>query len=160
VSDFQVTGIITGASGAPLTVTGTCNGGGVINAVCYPNLTPGYSGPVTNDSKPHTQADASGTPRIAVAAFTNPAAFTYGNAARTAPYGLFAPHTTNIDASVRREIPIHESVRFLFQADVFNLPNRTYFGVPNTTVGSASFGTYTNQANQPRKFQFSARVSF
>jgi hypothetical protein len=160
VSDFQFTGIVTGSSGAPLSVVGTCNGGGIIDAACYPNLTPGFTGPVTVDTKPHTQQDATTTPRIRAAAFTNPAAFTYGNAARNAPYGLFAPHVTNIDASVRREFPIHESVKLLFQADVFNLPNRTYFGAPNTTLSSTGFGTYTNQGNSSRKFQFSGRVSF
>jgi len=160
VSDYQVTAIVTGASGAPLSVAATCTGGGVIDASCYPNLTPGFTGPVTDDSKPHTQADATGTARIKSAAFGNPPAYTYGNAARNAPYGLFAPHTTNIDANIRREFPIYESIKFLFQADVFNLPNRTYFGAPNTTLSSAGFGTFTNQANASRKFQFSGRISF
>jgi hypothetical protein len=160
VSNFQVSGIFTGASGAPVSVTGTCTGGGIIDASCYPNLNPSFTGPVTtNNAKPHTQAEAA-TSHIASAAFANPAPYTYGNAARNAPYGLFAPHTTNIDASVRREIPIHESVRLLFQADVFNLPNRTYFAAPNTTLGSSGFGTFSNQANQSRKFQFSGRISF
>lgn len=95
-----------------------------------------------------------------MAAFTNPAAYTYGNAARTAPDGLFAPHVADVDASVRREFPLFESVRFSFQADAFNLPNRTYFAAPNTTLSSANFGFYTSQANQPRKLQFSGRITF
>jgi len=31
---------------------------------------------------------------------------------------------------------------------------------PNTTLSSPAFGRFPNQANQPRKWQFSARVSF
>jgi hypothetical protein len=160
VRDWQLSGIFTIGTSAPLSVTGTCTGGGIIDASCYPNYTSGFTGPVTLLGKPATQADAKNNPRINAAAFTNPALFTYGNAARTAPYGLYAPHVADIDASVRREVPIREVVKLAVQADVFNLPNRAYFGAPNTTLSSTSFGTYTTQANQPRKWQFSARLTF
>jgi hypothetical protein len=156
---WQVSGLFTDTSGAPLSVGGTCNGGGIIDASCYPNLTPGFTGPVTLGSKPHTIA-AAGTPHLNVAAFTNPAAYTIGNAARNAPDDLFAPHIADIDASVRREFPVYEAVHFIFQGDVFNLPNRTYFAAPNTTLSSSNYGYFTSQGNQPRKFQFSARLTF
>ena len=125
-------------------------------------MTPGFSGVLRPHDRPHTIADAQNTalPTINVAAFTNPANGTYGNAARTAAYGLFAPHIADIDASVRKEVPIHESIKFALQGDVFNLPNRVYFAAPTTGTGSANFGLYANQANQPRKWQFSARVTF
>jgi hypothetical protein len=158
--DWQVSGIFTEASGAPLTITGTCTGGGIIDASCYPNLSAGFSGNAKLNGKPHTIVDAKGLPTINILAFTNPALYTYGNAARTAPYGLFAPHVADIDASVRREFPIFESIKFAFQADAFNLPNRTYFAAPATGTGSSNFGTYASTANQPRKLQFSGRITF
>src|SRR5271165_6283644 len=34
MSQWQVSGIFTFSSGAPLTIAGTCNGGGIIDAVC------------------------------------------------------------------------------------------------------------------------------
>ena len=157
VSNWQVSGIFTEASGAPLSIGGTCTGGGVIDGSCYPNVNPGIAARL--GSKPITQVQAA-TAHLNVSAFTNPAAYTYGNAARTAPDNLFAPHVADIDASVRREIPIFESLKFAIQADVFNLPNEVYFGSPNTTLSSSSFGFYTSQANQPRKYQFTARLSF
>ena len=159
ISGWQLSGIFTAATGAPLSVGGTCTGGGIIDASCYPNYTPGFSGSATQGSKPTTVVEAS-TPHLNKAAFTNPAVYTYGNAARTAPYGLFAPTLTDIDASVRREIAIHEAVRLAVQADVFNLPNAVYFTAPNTTLDSANYGFYSAQANQARKFQLSARVTF
>jgi outer membrane receptor protein involved in Fe transport len=73
---------------------------------------------------------------------------------------LFAPTSTDIDAAVRREFPLFESARLTVQADAFNLLNKVYFGAPNTTLSSTSFGTYTTQGNLPRKFQFSARITF
>jgi hypothetical protein len=162
VSDWQVSGIFSVTSGAPLSVTGTCQGFGVIDASCYPNMTPGYSGNIHPNGRPHTIADAQNTNlrTIDLAAFTNPANGAYGNAARTAAFGLFAPHITNIDASVRKDIPIHEAIHFALQADVFNLPNRAYFAAPTTGTGSANFGLYASTSNQARKFQFSGRVTF
>lgn len=160
VGEFKLNAIVTGASGAPISVAGTCTGGGIIDSSCYPNLTPGFAGPVTVDTIPTTVAQAAATPVIKAAAFTNPAAYTYGNAARNAPYGLFAPHTTNIDANIQKRFSLFEGVKFLFEADVFNLPNRVYFGAPNSTLSSASFGTFTSQANSPRKFQFLGRFEF
>jgi hypothetical protein len=51
-------------------------------------------------------------------------------------------------------------VRLALQADAFNLNNAVHFGAPGTNIDSATFGTVTTMANQPRKLQFSARVSF
>ncbi|HEY4380604.1 MAG TPA: TonB-dependent receptor [Acidobacteriaceae bacterium] len=160
ISDWQVSGIFTEASGAPLSITGTCTGYGVIDASCYPNATPGFTGSLRPNGQPHTASDAKTLPVINVLAFTNPVAGAYGNVARTAPMGLFAPHVADIDTSVRREFPVWESVRLAFQADAFNLPNKVYFAAPAAGTGSSNFGTYSNTANQPRKLQFSARVTF
>ncbi len=44
ISGWQLSGIFTAATGAPLSIAGTCTGGGVINASCYPNYTPGFTG--------------------------------------------------------------------------------------------------------------------
>ncbi len=38
----------------------------------------------------------------------DPAAYTFGNLPRSAPFGLFAPYLLDEDASVRREFVIHE----------------------------------------------------
>jgi hypothetical protein len=62
--------------------------------------------------------------------------------------------------SIRREIPLYESVKFLFQADVFNTTNSVYFSSPNTTLGNSAFGKFASQANQARKWQFVGRVTF
>ncbi len=46
ISNWQVSGIFTFTSGAPLSITGTCTGGGIIDASCYPNYNPNFSGSV------------------------------------------------------------------------------------------------------------------
>ncbi len=145
----------------PLTITGTCTGGGAIDASCYPNLMLHFPGSVWQNGTPgKASLPVNTTAFLNKAAFTDPAAFTIGNAPRTAPYGLFAPLIEDVDLSIRREFPIHESLRFAFQVDVFNINNAVHFAAPNTNIDAAAFGTFTSQANQARKLQFSARITF
>jgi hypothetical protein len=160
IGGWQISSIFTETSGAPLSITGTCTGGGIVDASCYPNLTPGFTTARQSPAPPTTANVASHTAYLNKNAFTNPDLYKIGNAARTAPYGLYAPHVADVDLSVRREFGIYESLKLVFQADAFNLPNRVYFSAPATGTGSATFGQYSNQANQARKLQFSTRVNF
>ncbi|HXE09324.1 MAG TPA: TonB-dependent receptor [Acidobacteriaceae bacterium] len=160
VDDWQLSGIFTVQSGSPLSVGANCTTGGILGS-CYPNLKPGFSGSIYLLGKPGTRAEAALHHLQGLnVAFTNPDPYTYGNAARSAPYGLFAPAVADIDLSVRREIPIVESVKLAIQADAFNVPNSVYFNAVGTSLNSASYGTYTSQNNQARKLQFSARLTF
>ena len=87
------------------------------------------------------------TPYLDKTAFVDPAAYTVGNIARSAPFGLFAPHNADVDLSVRREFHIRELVRLALQADAFNLNNAVHFGTPGTNIDSATFrhGDYHGQ---------------
>jgi hypothetical protein len=62
--------------------------------------------------------------------------------------------------SVRREFAIRERVKLAIQGDVFNVLNAVCFGSPALNPDQASFGTLTSQANQPRKLQLNARITF
>jgi len=61
-----------------------------------------------------------------------------------------------------KEIPINERVRFRLEAQAFNFLNTPFFGNPNTTVTSASFGQITGlySGSASRNIQLAARVSF
>jgi hypothetical protein len=166
ISHWQVAGIFTFASGAPMTITsGNCTStSGVINATCYPNYNTSYTGSVwTNGSQAIGKgpANVSTTPYLNKTAFTDPAAYTWGDVARSAPDHLFAPHNADMDLSVRREFKIREQVRLALQADAFNVNNAVHFSPPGTlNMDSASFGLITSVANLPRKLQFSGRITF
>ena len=161
ISNWQVSGIFTFTNGAPLSITGTCTGGGIIDAVCYPNYNTAFTGGVwQNGSIGSNGANVGTTPYLNKAAFLDPANYTAGDIARSAPLGLFAPHNADFDLSVRREFRIWERVRLSFQADAFNLNNAVHFAAPGTNIDSATFGIFSSMANQPRKLQFSARISF
>ncbi|MGA2195095.1 MAG: TonB-dependent receptor, partial [Bryobacteraceae bacterium] len=68
ISHWQFSGIFTYAGGAPLTITGTCTGGGIIDASCYPNYNTSFSGSVWQNGTP-------GTGNITTTAYLNKAAF-------------------------------------------------------------------------------------
>lgn len=93
------------------------------------------------------------------AAFARPANFTMGNLApRT---GLVrAPGNNSVNVTLSKSFQIWERLRTEFRATAYNLPNHPVFGAPNTTVGNASFGTISSQANASRQVEFTLRVVF
>ncbi len=159
ISHWQFSGIFTYTGGAPMSITGTCTGGGIIDASCYPNYNTSFSGSVWQNGTPGT-GNITTTAYLNKAAFVDAPAYTAGDIARSAPLGLFAPHNADVDISVRREIVFREKVRLALQADAFNINNAVHFAAPGLGIDSATFGIFTSMANQPRKLQFSARISF
>jgi hypothetical protein len=159
ISHWQFSGIFTYSGGAPLTITGTCTGGGIIDASCYPNYNTSFSGSVWQNGTPGT-GNITTTAYLNKAAFVDPPAYTAGDIARSAPLGLFAPHNADMDISVRREFLFGERVKLAFQADAFNVNNAVHFAAPGLGIDSATFGIFTSMANSPRKLQFGARLSF
>ena len=162
VSGWTVSGIVSFNTGAPLALVGTaCTSGGILGT-CIPNYNPAFNGNVRingnyGDGNVLGSAPTSYLDRTA---FVAPAAYTVGNLPRTGVYGLNAPFNSSIDMSVRREFAIHEKVRLAIQADAFNVNNTVRFGAPGGNPDQASFGTVTTQANQPRKLQLNARITF
>ena len=169
VGGWRVTGVFKYSSGYPISLGS------------WPNLTPGYtgSGRIHGGYGSHVTAATLGTTQyLDPTAFTSPPSYQYGNAPRTAPYHLYGPGDHNLDMSIRREFPIYREKTFIFTMDVFNVPNNVILGGLTTSLTAnalpqqntpvityapdktASFGTFTQQANQQRDIQFSGRISF
>ncbi|MCU1235769.1 MAG: hypothetical protein JWP63_3736 [Candidatus Solibacter sp.] len=74
--------------------------------------------------------------------------------------GIRAASYNSSDASLIKQIPIHESVRLEARIDGLNIFNQVSFGVPNTTPTSTAFGAVTTQKNVPRRFQAALRLTF
>jgi hypothetical protein len=91
------------------------------------------------------------------AAFTVPAAYTFGNVGRNTVYG---PGMQTMDLALSREFTITEVVRFQFRFESFNTLNRSNFGTPNRFVNTPQFGTITDAAGPGRQLQLSARLTF
>lgn len=91
------------------------------------------------------------------AAFSTPAAFTYGNVGRNTVYG---PGMQTLDVALHREFALTERVRFQVRGELFNALNHTNLGTPNRFVNTPQFGTITEAATPGREVQLGARISF
>ncbi len=70
------------------------------------------------------------------------------------------PISFSDDASLIKNIPIHEDLSLELCGEAFNVLNKAAFSMPNTTVGGSGFGYITSQSNSPRTIQVSAKIHF
>ena len=97
------------------------------------------------------------------AAFSLPAAGTFGNCGRNTIYG---PNFLNVDFSVRKVTKVGESRNLEFRAEFFNVFNHPAFAEPDTTLGTPGFGEIFNTlgrtlgAGTSRQIQFGLKFSF
>lgn len=99
----------------------------------------------------------------------NPAAFAIPgtNIGRypTAPVGnVVGPGTSAVSMSLLKSVRIKESMQFQIGAQAANLVNHVNFAPPNTTLGTAPFGTISNvqsaEGAGPRQIQITSRLTF
>jgi hypothetical protein len=97
------------------------------------------------------------------AAFSMPAAGTFGNLGRNT---IFGPGLAQIDFSVLKDTPITPGTKLQFRVEIFNLANHPNFAQPNTTFGSPSFGEIFNTIGRTlgmgtsRQIQLALRFNF
>jgi hypothetical protein len=92
-----------------------------------------------------------------VAAFAEPAPFTYGNSGRNV---LRGPGLVNLDFLIARNFQLRESMRLELRGEFFNLTNTAHFARPNATIGSPQAGTITATAVPNRQVQIGLRLVF
>jgi hypothetical protein len=146
---WEIGGIFVGFSGAPLGMNSAVNntfsqGGGQ-----RPNWT-GVS-PKLDNPTPQRWFNTS--------QFTNPAAYTFGNSARTYT-GLRSSSARQVDISLLKNTPILERLNLQFRAEFFNLTNSPRFAPPSMTQGSSQFGVVSAMGNQPRVVQFALKLIY
>src|SRR5215813_4819240 len=140
--------IFNAQSGIPVAVTQTTN----FNAFAgfgtqRPNLV----------SDPNLPNDQQTTARwFDTSAFTTAPQFTLGTSSRNP---VRAPHYRNIDFAILKRTDITEKIYIEFRTEIFNLTNTPPLGSPNTTFGSAAFGTIIT-AGDPRVIQFGLKLNF
>jgi hypothetical protein len=142
---WQINGIVTYQSGAPLALSAT-NTSGLFAPRTQPNNN-GQSGRRTG--RVQDRLDRYFDPTV----YSQPAPFTYGNLSRFLP-DVRSDMLRNWDLSLFKEFRITERIQSQFRAEFFNAFNTVQFGSPNTTVTSNTVGVITSQANAPRQIQF------
>lgn len=146
-SGWQVSGIYAAFSGGPLGVSSAVNNTFSLGGGQRPNWS-GVSAAVSNPTPNHW---------IDSSVFSNPPAYTFGNAGRTFS-GLRSDGTSNLDFSLNKNTRFRERYTLQFRAECFNLANHVQFAPPNATFGNAQFGVVSGQANQPRVVQFALKL--
>lgn len=144
---WQMNNMTTIQSGRPIALSASISNGGN-----RPNVVAGVSDQPANQSLKSW---------FNTAAFSQPAAFTYGNVSRTLP-DINGPSFFNMDASLFKSFPIKERFKLQFRAEAFNLTNTPSFDVPVGSLSSATFGyvTSTMTPAHTRELQFALRLSF
>ena len=91
------------------------------------------------------------------AAFSTPAAYTFGNVGRNTLYG---PGMETMDFALVRSFALAERLRMELRGEAFNGLNHSNWDTPNRFVNTPQFGTITEASTPGREFQLSARLSF
>jgi hypothetical protein len=172
IGGWKFSEILQAYSGSPLPITGASSACGTnpAQSQCMPTLNPAWTSKTAmmNGGWGHGVTAANYTQKsfINQTAFTATPAYMFGNAARTAPYGIYGPGNYQLDISLRRTFPIYKRASLLFEGDMFNVTNHTFFAVSagslaytnsTTNMGSIS-GINSNSAS--RDMQFAAKLQF
>ncbi|HLJ17099.1 MAG TPA: TonB-dependent receptor [Bryobacteraceae bacterium] len=154
LGNWSLNGILTFSTGVPLVVLDSQNNSQSFSAAQRPNV---------NGNDPNLPGGRPLSDRLAkwfdTSVFSQPAAFTFGNASRTMP-NLRADGIRSWDFSVFKAFPIHESIRAEFRAEMFNFTNTPNFAAPGQSFGSATFGVVNAQSNSPRQVQLGLKLYY
>jgi hypothetical protein len=168
---FKFSEIVQLYSGSPLPITASACQTNPAQSTCNPTVNSAFSGSARINGSWGHGATATSSPSfiasnafVPIASLNGPLApaYTFGNAARTAPFGLYGPGNYDIDISLRRNfaIPHWERSHLTLEADLYNVTNHTQFGGIGTTFGSTNFGQVSSQVNLSRDAQLSGRFEF
>jgi hypothetical protein len=172
---FEFSQIVQAFSGSPLAITASTCQTNPAQSGCPPTLNPAFTGNARYSKHwtgfgPNITPSAGSATSAPTGPFITPTlantvympAYTFGNAPRTAPYGLTGPGFFGMNISLRRSFPLHitDATKLNLQADLYNVTNFVQFGGIGTTLGSSNFGLPGSQNNTPRQAQLSARIDF
>jgi len=160
--DWEAGGIVTIASGTPFTVlvAGDPLGEGTTDPYQYPDKVPGAA--CKNPVNPQNASNY-----VKLECFTAPTISTQlGNSGRNS---LIGPGLFDMDFSLFKNFPIHETLKGQFRAEFFNILNRPNFNSPNdnrtilnadgTSTGPAA-GSITLMNTTSRQIQFAVKLTW
>lgn len=92
------------------------------------------------------------------AAFSRPAADTFGSSPRTLNYRT--PGVRAFDFGLMKRFYVTEARFFEFRGEAQNFLNHPVFGTPNATFGDTNFGVISSTAGGPRELQLGLKFIF
>jgi len=176
---WLLSGIFSLTEGTPLAITpSTCYSTG---GTCMPNINPNFTGKAKTGNYNLDSSVLDANAFIAPAYYGSTQACTknctqmFGNAPRSAAYGLRNPNTYNLDMGLKRTFPIYgDRYKFIFEAnctDVTHVHNYggigASLGAPAASSTDASTVHYSNSAygvattaSGKRDWQFGGHITF
>ena len=149
---WQLNGIVTFQSGQPLIIENSSNNAGAFSDNQRPNI----SGDPTLPSNRET--DEKLARWFDTSVFSQPAAFTFGNAPRV--LSTRSDGINETDMSLFKNFRMWEGVQLQFRAEFFNATNTPRWGLPNQSFGSGNFGRVTSTRGSARQTQFGLKILF
>jgi hypothetical protein len=152
---WQFNGIATFESGLPFLIQNSSNNSSAFSSVQRPNVS----------GNPALPSDRPTQDRLAewfdTTVFSQPAAFTFGNAPRALP-NVRGGGVKNFDLSAFKNVSVLREgrVKVQIRAEFFNAFNRPEFSPPGGTFGTGGFGVVSSQQNIPRQIQFGLKILF
>ena len=154
IGDWQLSAVTYYENGFPLDITQNNQNGLIGAAVQRPNINPSVSGKTSGSL--YSRVDGYINPK----AFTAVGEFQFGNEPKASTLRGPGPGAGNWDATLIKTVAIRDRVNFAFRAEAQNIFNHPWFALPNTTLGSSTFGQITSDYNSPRKIQLGGRITF
>ena len=150
VGGWQLGGIWTMQSGFPVTPS--------VGGVDRSGTGGGYDRPNATGVSPYLDNPVPSR-WWSTAAFTPNALGTFGNVGRNS---LIGPKYLMLDFSAHKEfrMPYKEGHQVQFRLEAFNVMNHPVWGIPNSNVMSAGYGTVTGTAISMRQMQLALKYSF
>jgi hypothetical protein len=148
---WELTGIFSANSGAPLTVRAGVDQSLTGQALDTADVVGNW----------HFSQSRSRQQQVSqwfnTSAFALPALGTYGNSGIDVVSG---PAVSNLDLALFRNFQFKERLKIQFRAEFFNALNHTVLGNPNTTLTSATFGLITSTQTAPRVGELGLKFLF
>jgi hypothetical protein len=148
VSGWQVSGVTTFRSGGALLITAPGN----LLPTLSTQETANYLCQGQHMSNPHSINEWFDT-----SCFGEPTFGTIGSARTGDAYG---PGFQQWDFSVNKSTPVWENKEFRFEANFFDIFNKTNYNNPDTGVADGNFGKITGTNGNPRQMQFGFKFLF
>ena len=157
VGGWEINSINTAHTGQPLDVTYGATGANIVSSLSndyrgQPFLRPN----VTGSSISQSRSAMLNTYFAGYTFATPPASAPYGNVGRNS---FRAPNFDQWDFSADKTFQVCECAQLQFRSEFFNFLNHTNFGIPNTQITSAAFGTIRS-TYPSRQIQFAVKLIF
>jgi len=158
---WQIAPVATFQAGFPLGVSQNLVGTAyLLGGSPRPNIVPGVDFLVPGNVTDRIMANVTDNAYLNKAAFTTAPSNQFGNAPRILP-DAYSPWRNNVDLSVQKAFHTGKGTNLNARMEVLNMFNIVQWAAPaSSSFGNSSFGLITNQANNMRLVQFTARFQF